>query len=299
MNIFVDLNKESLKLIDIKSAINEYFNYCNLASGVNENLCLDNLEENQLDYKKFISKSEAVEDLNIIFDILDKIYSEGDKFGGEKVFGCIKKNLLYEFQNIETITCWDLEQLINRQFRFIDDESIKLNDFTEIYKNICYDIKGNINNIPIINMRNNIDTTKNIREILSNPIIIVDLRGYGQYIMDNKFYYILNCLYSIKDNKVFMLIDNNTRGLGEALIFISKHIENVFTVGVNTASMNERGIFELYKLPNSNMIFTVKVNSFYDILNEKCEKAIFIPNILCEPSQALKRVEEMLLENIK
>ncbi|SFB21442.1 hypothetical protein [Clostridium frigidicarnis] len=298
MNIFVDLNEENLKLIDIKSSINEYFNYCNLVSSINENLCLDDLEENELDYKKFISKSEALEDLNIFFNILDKTYRENNKFGGEQVFECIKKNLLYEFENIETITCWDLEQLINRQFRFIDDESIKLNDLRGHDENICYDIKENIN-IPIINMRNNIDETKNITELLSNPIIIVDLRGYGKYIMDNKFYYILDCLYSIKDNKVFMLIDNNTKGLGEALIFISKHIKNVFTVGVNTASMNERGIFEFYKLPNSNIILTIKVKSFYDILNEKCEKGIFVPNVLCDPNHALKTVEDMLFQNVK
>lgn len=298
MNIFVDLNEENLKLIDIKSSINEYFNYCNSVSSINENLCLDNLEGNELDYKKFISKSEALEDLNIFFNILDKTYRESNKFGGEQVFECIKKNLLYEFENIETITCWDLEQLINRQFRFIDDESIKLNDIRGYNENICYDIKENIN-IPIINMRNNIDETKNITELLSNPIIIVDLRGYGKYIMDNKFYYILDCLYSIKDNKVFMLIDNNTKGLGEALIFISKHIENVFTVGVNTASMNERGIFEFYKLPNSNIILTIKVKSFYDILNEKCEKGIFVPNVLCDPNHALKTIEDMLFQNVK
>lgn len=291
MNAVNDLNVNNLSLIQVKSSVNKYLNYCNLIRETNKHICLSNIDKNALNYKKFISKSEVLEDLNILFNIIYRIYSESAKFGGDQTFRCIEKNMLYEIENIEAITCWDFEQLISRQIRFIEDKSIMINQNLDIlekkYDEQC--IKG----VTIINMRKS-NYSKCIGDYDANSTIILDIRGYAQYIMDCKFNNILDFIYSLSEKKAFVLIDNKTRGLGESLVFIASCMKNIVTMGESTASINKEGVYEKYILPNSKIEIKIKVKSFKDVLENECREDVFKPDISCDATNALKKIKDIL-----
>lgn len=75
-----------------------------------------------------LTHSQAVEDVNYLFDAFYYTYGFYDYFGGHAVFDAAQEAILQDLEGQDTITCQQLEQILVSHLGFIKDGHFRINE---------------------------------------------------------------------------------------------------------------------------------------------------------------------------
>lgn len=75
-----------------------------------------------------LTHSQAVEDINYLFDAFYYAYGFYDYFGGHAAFDAAQEKMLEALETKDTLTCQELEQIIVSQLGFIKDGHFRINE---------------------------------------------------------------------------------------------------------------------------------------------------------------------------
>lgn len=83
--------------------------------------------EEEYNPEKILTKEEAIEDVEFLFDMLYDCYGPYESMGGVQVFVAREEEVKNELQAYENLTAAELEEILLEQLNFIQDGHFDIN----------------------------------------------------------------------------------------------------------------------------------------------------------------------------
>lgn len=130
-----------------------------------------------------------------------------------------------------------------------------------------------------------------LNQAFSNHLTALDGWDYGKEVNDIN----VNTGYMIKNNiPIIVLVDNKCGSAGESMLLSLRSLENVIVIGGNSYGAQLCGNMQWYKLPNSGMNVAFGHSLEFTYKTANVDNKGYMPDIWCNPSNALKAVTNML-----
>lgn len=130
-----------------------------------------------------------------------------------------------------------------------------------------------------------------LNQAFSNHLTALDDWDYGKEVNDIN----VNTGYMIKNNiPIIVLVDNKCGSAGESMLLSLRSLENVIVIGGNSYGAQLCGNMQWYKLPNSGMNVAFGRSLEFTYKTANVDNKGYMPDIWCNPSNALKAVTNML-----